>query len=857
MAKIINKQDRLNNQSAKQSDIERDEYNLGFLQQFRTYSYHHVLLVSNTTRCAQLAMEINNVDSFLHPSFEEKYKPQTPKGASQGEGQYIVLINGMTDGEFLIHSLEIETLIDPSAKVSNPHSSFVEGTMEVVEPKGVRFMNLLKIACDELHSDPSGLTFILKTFFVGYTDEGPNGSKQGQIKQIVETKPFQFVMMDLTGEFTSAGSTYTITFVGQINGAARMPIFSKVQSPNVSGSTIGNAIRSLEKTLNDAAKKGYDQLIAQLDESNNKNKKDGLNYSPKGRMVRYSLNVSTEYVNFSLDNYHIRNTGPSGQVQIATPQGIDIETAISDIMYGSTKVVELMNKNAEQGYKTIFKIESTIDTTMEEAVITYAVKPCKVPVIFKDNRNNEGIDITPDVNNRNVIEFDYIFTGKNIEVLQYDMKMAMGLVFFQSLGSTNNFPGSFLEGSGNITTLGSGSGAVLSTDTNIMRELTIVPTPGSVQDPASRNKKESAKTADFRTFMARQATLESINSKLRIVGNPYFLSAFNQYAGATDGYSENSAANGTARPLKETIPLIRVKVSMPNSQDEFLQDGKNFADEFWYNGYFQVMSIKSIFRDGKFEQELDLITLLFEEMITPSSAVSTPKEKSNTPTASTTSPSSSPAPVVNAPTTKAPTKTDTSAKVVPVPTREQKDKHGLPPIKLTPDEILNCQSIRKLKPYTIDIAKRTFLSTSFTLFQLIAGTGDQTTHCKLNFAVLNTDDKILDNLCALAKQLEELQKMLGHSITINSGFRCKEYNKAAGGVKGISDHLWGCAVDMTCNQFGTPAAIAQKIQKSGMDVKQCITEHTAGRGGNGWLHLSFNFDSRQTPSRTKFFHKEV
>jgi hypothetical protein len=827
MARIVNKDQYSGNDTIKREYIENMETKLNELHKFRSYSYHHVLIVANTTEAADTAVSKSSASigaggdlgSLLHPSIDNKYEPiKTPGG-----GSYMVLVNGLTDAEFMIQSLEIEMLIDPNAKHSNAHAAFVEGTMEIVEPKGVRFLNLLKIACDNLVSDPIGLNFVLKTIFVGYTD-GSNGSPR--IQQIIDTAPFHFNVADLTAEFSATGAIYNLTFIGSVNGSSRMPMFAKVQQSNTSGGTVKSAIDQLVTRLNDATKKAKDTLTAQIDESNNTKKQAGVNYSPKGRLVQYVINVDPDFANMPLDNTNIRNKGAGGNAQLATPQGIDIESAISDIMYSTTGIADMLNKDIRSGYKNIFKIDSFIESTMELMTVTFTVKKCKVPVYVKDNIDKKGILLDPFVSNRPVIEFDYIFTGKNIEVLEYDMKMVMGLAFFMSISSTNNIPGKFNTSSGDITTLGSGSGTALNDRSTVMRDLTPIVSPATISDPNSRNKVETAKTADFRTFMARQAALESVASKLKINGIPWILGAFNMT------FQE---AGGLEISLKEQIPLIKMLVRMPAADADFKNRGADYTEEFWYDGYFQTTTIKHIFRDGRFTQEMDLIALPIEEMVAPSAAGAAPQKQ--------------PANNSTTPATNAAINTSKKASPKSTETAEQKAKLGEKSKAISPKDLLDCQSVRSARPITMESAKRTMLSKTITLYDLIRR--------PVNLPFLT--DHILDNLCMLAKKLEEVQSFLGHNITITSGYRCEAYNNNTGGSSKTSDHMKAIAADFVCPGFGSTSKIFEALKNSGLDFRQVISERNRGRGSE-WIHVSFNVDSTVPPLKPgtkKFFNLEV
>lgn len=90
----------------------------------------------------------------------------------------------------------------------------------------------------------------------------------------------------------------------------------------------------------------------------------------------------------------------------------------------------------------------------------------------------------------------------------------------------------------------------------------------------------------------------------------------------------------------------------------------------------------------------------------------------------------------------------------------------------------------------------------------------------------------------LALRLNEVQRLLGHPLRINSGYRCAALNEAVGGAPN-SQHCRGEAVDFHCPLFGPPAAIARAIAQSAIDFDQCILEY--GR----WVHLSISAQPRR------------
>lgn len=71
---------------------------------------------------------------------------------------------------------------------------------------------------------------------------------------------------------------------------------------------------------------------------------------------------------------------------------------------------------------------------------------------------------------------------------------------------------------------------------------------------------------------------------------------------------------------------------------------------------------------------------------------------------------------------------------------------------------------------------------------------------------------VVEELRATALMMERVREILGAPIVISSGYRCLALNRAVGS-KDTSAHVWGGAVDFTCEAFGTPLEIAQRLSQ--------------------------------------------
>ena len=97
----------------------------------------------------------------------------------------------------------------------------------------------------------------------------------------------------------------------------------------------------------------------------------------------------------------------------------------------------------------------------------------------------------------------------------------------------------------------------------------------------------------------------------------------------------------------------------------------------------------------------------------------------------------------------------------------------------------------------------------------------------------NTPSKeIVEVLRTTAFYMEKVRELLGNvAITINSGYRSPDVNRAVGGTSN-SSHTYGYAVDFTA--YGhTPLTICNILAKSNLKFDQLIYEKT-------WVHISFD-----------------
>ena len=104
------------------------------------------------------------------------------------------------------------------------------------------------------------------------------------------------------------------------------------------------------------------------------------------------------------------------------------------------------------------------------------------------------------------------------------------------------------------------------------------------------------------------------------------------------------------------------------------------------------------------------------------------------------------------------------------------------------------------------------------------------------------DPDMQEVLKVTARYMDEVRELLGHPVHVSSWYRCAKLNAAVGG-SGKSQHMKGEAVDFTCNAFGSPAEVAEKIMASGIPFDQLIIE--CPESPSPWVHISFTEKPRR------------
>lgn len=600
------------------------------LAKYRSYSYHHILVMCDTTAAAENLSKVgtDTLALFLPRPDGGKYDPQPIKG-----GNYVVLINGMIDSDFIIESLSWGSIFAPTGtpeEIEKGQSFYTsmatDGEMTILEPRGIHFYNVLVNAANSLNTDPNAIIYMIKTVFVGHTDSGG-------VDVLGNYKPIIITPYDIVSEFKVTGGEYIISFVGATNGAADLPQVSYItEGMSLSiqkETTIPQALASFQVILNTRYQIFRENVAAAYVETNS-----GID-PRRYKNVRYVIEVEDD----PDDGYGGYLAGTNSDVTTQTKGNDDpvlsfgenasYSHCIDMIMKSSLQVMEdsRARKN-EQGeierftYKIISTVESTnngVDTDGNvdgEYIVKYRIQKYRTYVTdtaaSKKNeagsgQNQQGRDIDPLPGQ--FIEYDYFYTGKNTDILEMNLKMEMGMSFFQLLTTSDSIPNygqSIDQGTDSKLCPGPMGGTTKSNPK--LRQNTNTPLfPGtSVKNALSRNHKDPISTSSFDSLLRRFSSLESIGIMMKIHGNPQLMSEMISLPSELDSSVEPPTGEATGMwTWKESPGLVKVNIKAPASSDT---NNGDFTT-FWYDGFYVILGANNSFVSGEFTQELELIAM--------------------------------------------------------------------------------------------------------------------------------------------------------------------------------------------------------------------------------------------------------
>lgn len=526
--------------------------------------------------------------------------------------------------DFYIDNVEIESII--SGNESTSLTTHTKLQFQIIEPYSMTgFIEALQAsAVSAGHENYVQCPYLFKIEFRGYPDNQtiPNPELVPNSTRWIVIK---FVKVDV--KVNASGTLYDCEAV-PFNEVAFGEASRLSKDITATGSTVGEVLSTFSTNLNksnveEAKQEGrdialYDEYEIIFPEKNaqslDKNTKNKISSSKIGEFLK-----SNNVYKFKDEDDDSKDTKliPSDRLT-AFSQGADVQDVIASVIRDSDYIKDVISKKPDdKGLIPYFFVHSEVEikgydskTNRDYHKYKFLVVPYDMHYTRITPRPNCVIDSCrlKDTVHR---EYNYIYTGKNVDLLKFDLRF--NTLFYQAIP----------RGLGNLSSIPASSQGVQSTDPNAVKLNDSCKIAGAapIRVSSERSKPTPDGTsnailpqADPYTILARsihKAILENVDqvtADIEIIGDPYYLATsgtgnqpikFN-----TDGTLENGEA-----PIYTTDVHILIKFKNPVDIDE--KTGFVYFDNrvALYSGVFRVIQVKSNFKDGKFKQTLSLVRL--------------------------------------------------------------------------------------------------------------------------------------------------------------------------------------------------------------------------------------------------------
>jgi hypothetical protein len=574
-------------------------------------------------------------------------------------------------GEYFIDNVRTNAYISP-----NPYSGVANVTkieFEITEPYSIGlFLQTLELAARE-SGFPNYLnaTFVLGVEFTGYD---PNGAVSTIEKRVLAIK-----ITKIKFNVTAAGSVYQVEAIPyshealsddiqriktniSIKGDTVEEILTSTTAegitttntrPQGDGAEVVNGARSLIQELNrqeqeavTAQNEGSEQQIVP-NEYVILFPNDPADLTSTNRFASYKIAENMDDMGiqeFGIENFVVEeNNGyryyQRGNLTISENgrvyqfrQGTKIEKIIEEVLLTSEWAEEIFEiQPDERGFIDWYKIFTKIEIIDSQAVsrlgappmrFIYKVVPFKVHISSLASRFQE-INYNSSVRDA-VKGYNYIYTGENIDVIDFNINI--DYAWIQAVA--NNTQRS------NQTVDQGGGNKIIETPASVYDRTTAARAGETGSDPISNRGFVSETETNHggggidteKTRVAREFNSAIINSNadlikvnLTIWGDPYYLADSDAGGYVSRGARSYENSDGTIDYLRSEVDILLKFSSAVDYKNDILTP--NVARQF--SGVYKVIRVNSMFENGMFRQELELVRRPRQDDITVANVAST------------------------------------------------------------------------------------------------------------------------------------------------------------------------------------------------------------------------------------------
>lgn len=683
------------------------------LDDYRSYSYHFILTVSSTTEAYREMIGSGDTRAPLLDSVMGAKK--LGDEFKIGNQSAYLLVDTRRFSQYSITNVDADHIFGTGSRV-NPTTPVSTLDMIVKDTTGMSFFNtLMEVFKEKLQTTRSSAFFLLTIFFVGHKDDGTT--------ETISTCFIPLILLSMGWEFTSSGSTYNMSFMevesvpsrgsinDNMNSLGQIKSISTEKSSVTAKNTVGALCDTLEELLNRQSLSFYQRYVNSAAQSNSSGQ--------YGKLVQYMITMSDEWRNFKVDaaarsknteqlfkaenntlnvnnipaNTNITLTTTGDYVQMAFSSNVTITDAVKSILESSEEFLELAsNERLLKGTAQAFKTSMNVTCDDETYIVHIDIFPFSLPRITStesdSQQNIQAQQIKPTIatNNvdeeqiRNLITYDYVFTGFNSHIeslsIKYEPTSVIALDTNQMIGKNAfAYKSSELANQKVNESIGENDKKTTSFNPDIRPNDPIFPPLISVdQRNNAGNSFHEAVTPDqaisalrkkqeYRQTYSQLHFLSTLQVDMTIRGNPNLIKKYadraerqgiaphgmsiraSDYATSTNSVedsfrklnneltsaktqykstfykarlaaaektlsrSSDSLLNGTDVTVHPVLVKLNIKAPNVDSTGNYI-DAVNepmFTDKFFFNGYYNILTMHTSFNDGQFNHTLTLM----------------------------------------------------------------------------------------------------------------------------------------------------------------------------------------------------------------------------------------------------------
>jgi hypothetical protein len=445
------------------------------LDQFQSHSVHYIVLAARSTEAVRkfTATDPTSMKQSLLAIDGAKKLGEQLKLPGSSSLAYL-MIDTRRFSQFTIDNFSMDAHIAgfnvPGS--TTPSSTSMGMSFDVLDSVGISFANFLQWMMDqELQVNFDGLTLLVKLLFVGNRADGTS--------ETIQTVTVPAILNKIQVQLTDTKGIYScelFPLIGTPSNSKFNPKWTHIGNASsfftgVSTNTLGDVVDSFEKRLNDESLTYYNQINVKSQQPGAENKSQPAN-SKFGRPVQYMITIPESWRKFKFNGPSShgaaevdfvallkaeqasktakakaskqKSSTNAQQVSQPTPQDsyVSVDSTMSitevlDFIFKQTADVMRLGNFSKTAagssvkfYKNLLSMTSDdnsivvhIDVFEFEVPNVYLNKNSKAPLTAGDQALFAVNPETGKKEPKNYIELDYIFSGKNIDVLDMDLKI--------------------------------------------------------------------------------------------------------------------------------------------------------------------------------------------------------------------------------------------------------------------------------------------------------------------------------------------------------------------------------------------------------------------------------------------------